>query len=76
LDRQKALDVLREILNVTKQPDITAISINPDGTGEFILKIRCTVDEQVINSIQPIISRDKLAMKQDHGSITIYSPKL
>ena len=75
LDRQKAVDLLREILEVTKQANVTAISINPEGAGDFTLKINCTIDEQVINSIQPIISRDKLAMKQDHGFLTIYSPK-
>lgn len=74
LDRQKALDLLHEILDVTKQADITAISINPDGSGDFSLKINC-MDEQVKNSIQPIIARDKLAMKSEKGLLTIYSPK-
>jgi hypothetical protein len=71
LDRQKALNLLREILEVTKQTNITAISINPDGPGDFSLKINCIVDENVINAIQPIISREKLSMKQDKGVLTI-----
>lgn len=75
LDRQKAVDLLREILEATKKTDITAISINPDEAGDFTLRINCSVDEQIIKSIQPIISRDKLAMKQDRGFLTIYSPK-
>lgn len=74
LDRQKALNLLREVLEVTKHANITAISINPDGPEDFTLKINCIIDEKMINAIQPIISRDKLAMKQDKGFLTIYTP--
>ena len=73
MDRQKALALLREILEVTKQIDINAISLNSDNSGDFCLKISYVKDEHVINCIKPILARDKLAMKQENGALIIYS---
>jgi hypothetical protein len=75
LDRQKVLAVLREILEVTKEIDIYAISLNPDSSGDFSLKITCTLDESVENCIKPILARNKLTMKQEDGFLSIYSAK-
>lgn len=72
MDRQKLLAVLREILEVTKEIDIYAISLNQDNSGDFYLKITCTLDESVKNCIKPILARNKLAMKQEGEFLIIH----
>ncbi len=73
MDRQTALAVLREILEVTKEIDVNAISLNVNNSGDFSLKINCAIDEHTINCIKPIIARDKLTMKQEDRFLVIYS---
>lgn len=73
MDRQKALAMLREILELTKEIDVNSISLNPDKSGGFALRIKCVVEESVKNSIKPILLRNNLTMKQEDEFFIIYS---
>lgn len=73
MDRRQALALLREILEVTKKSNVNALSLNQDSPGRFSLKISVYADEQVQNSINPILTRDKLAIKYEEGALIIYS---
>ena len=75
MDKQKALALLREILEVT-QHDITSISVNQEKPGDFSLKINGVINEQTRNCITPLLAKDKLAMKQEDVFLVIYSAKL
>ena len=62
-----------KILEVTKEIDINAISLNSNNSGDFSLKINCALDEHILNCIKPIIARNKLTMKQEDRFLVIYS---
>ena len=73
MNRQQALALLREILEVTNQNSVNAICLNQDSPDSFSLKINVHADEQVRKSINPILAREKLAMKHEEGVLIIYS---
>lgn len=73
MNRQQVLALLREILEVTNQNDINAISLHQDSPDKFSIKLKIYADEHVRKSINPILSREKLAIKQENGTLIIYS---
>jgi hypothetical protein len=75
LERQKTLALLREILEVTNQIDVEAITLLKDDIGDYSLKINCPVDDIVLRLIQPILKRDNLTIKYNHNYIIIASIK-
>lgn len=74
MDRGRVLAVFPEIVEATKQIDITAISLNPDQTGDFSLKIDCSsyMIEDIKKAIGPILARDKLTIMQEEDGLTIH----
>lgn len=73
LDRQKAVALLREILEVSKHSDIRAITLNQENAGNFSLKIDCDLNDGIRKCIQPILDRDKLIMKEEKDFFIIHS---
>ena len=73
MDRQKAVALLREILEISKHTDIRAITLNQEKEGDFSLKLDCSLSNEVKEYIKPIISKDKLVMRQEKDSLVIYS---
>jgi hypothetical protein len=73
LDRQRAIALLREILEVTNQSDINPISLHQDSPDNFSMKLKVYADEQLRNNINPILAREKLEIKQENGTLIIYS---
>ncbi len=73
MDRKKALALLREILDVSKQTDINSITLNRDNLGNFSLKIKCAMDEALKSSLKPILARDRLEVKQEGDFLVIHS---
>ena len=73
LDRQKALALLREILEVTEQLDINSISLDSDSSGNFSLRLECSFNDAIRNRINPILIRDNLGFKRVGDSLIIFS---
>ncbi|MCW4024436.1 MAG: hypothetical protein NWF01_05305 [Candidatus Bathyarchaeota archaeon] len=75
MKRQKTLALLREILEVTNQVDVEAITLLKDNNGDYALKINCFVDDTVLKLIQPILKRNNLTLKHNCHFIIISSTK-
>lgn len=74
LDRQKALVVLREIVETTKhQISVGSISLNQDRLGDFVLKIECGLTDNLPTLLRPILAKHSLELKQETGFVIIYS---
>jgi len=71
MDKQTALALLTEILELIQQ-NINTITLHQEQLGNFSLRIG-GADEHVIKCINPILVRNKLAMKGENGTIIIYS---
>lgn len=74
MDKGKVLAVFPEIVEATKQIDINTISLNPDQTGDFSLKINCSshLIENLKKAIRPILTKDKLTIMQEEDGLTVH----
>lgn len=71
MDRQKALVVLKELLQATKEIEIRAISLNPEKNGNFTLRIDCPLCERLQKVIEPVLRRENLESKKDDDTLII-----
>ena len=80
MDKQEALAVMHEILDVLKESVlITRVSLDgrrshvfkDDENGDYSIRIRCDFEAGCWNGVKPILERHGLSMKVADGFVVI-----
>ncbi len=74
LNREKALDTLTEIYNVYRDVFGKSIVLRKDAlTKEYVIVLQDSLTNFSRDLIQPVLHKNKLAMKETKDFVTIYS---
>ena len=75
--RREAILLFREISKCIPDAYITKISLNQEKNEkeEFELRINVIIQGEHFESVQSIVNKRGLNLKEDHGSLLIYEPK-
>jgi hypothetical protein len=73
MDRHKALIVLREVLDVLEQAiDLKSITVGENSDGSYFLMLQCLLDNIAKQSLQPILDKNSLELKEENNCQIIY----
>jgi hypothetical protein len=80
LDRADAVDVLKEVLNVCSQQNlsyanIVAPAINDDFSVGFQIQIKANSPNAAISAVEPVLKKHGLSLKKEAERLTIYEPQ-
>jgi hypothetical protein len=80
LDRSDAVDILKEVLDVCSQQNLSYANIvapvpNDNFSVGFQIQINASLPNAAINAVEPVLKKHGLSLKKEAERLTIYEPQ-